>query len=82
MKAANRAIRLKETEKGNEKLRDMGYSDIQIKQLREPDFCGRIGYPDYALRNNNANIHRVESRFKSLKVAKENITSDSIPAPA
>lgn len=76
MKAANRAIRMKDTEKGDEKLRDMGYSDEQIKQLREPDFCGRVGYPDYALRNNNANIHRVESRLKGLKAAKENGTSE------
>lgn len=76
MKAANRAVRLKDTEKGNAKLRDMGYSDTQIKQLREPDFCGRVGYPDYALRNNNANTRRVESRLKSLKAAKENGTSE------
>ena len=76
MKAANRAVRMKDTKKGDEKLKDMGYSDEQIKQLREPDFCGRIGYPDYALRNNNANIHRVESRLKDLKESKEKGTSE------
>ncbi len=70
MKAANKAIRLKDTEKGNEQLRNMGYSDEQIKQLREPDFCGRVGYPDYALQNNNANIHRIEGRIKSLQATK------------
>ncbi len=70
MKAANKAIRLKDTEKGNEQLRVMGYSDEQIKQLREPDFCGRVGYPDYALQNNNANIHRIEGRIKSLQATK------------
>ena len=77
MKAANKAIRLKDTEKGDEALRDMGYSDEQIKELRTPDFCGRIGYPDYALQNNNANIHRVEGRLKSLKAAKEKGTQES-----
>ena len=61
---------LKDTEKGNEQLRNMGYSDEQIKQLREPDFCGRVGYPDYALQNNNANIHRIEGRIKSLQATK------------
>ena len=71
MKAVNKAIRMKDTEKGDEELRLMGYSDEQIKELRKPDFCGRVGYPDYALQNNNANIHRVEGRLKSLKAAKE-----------
>lgn len=75
MKAANKAIRLKDTEKGNARLRDIGYSDDQIKQLREPDFCGRVGYPAYALQNNNANIHRVEDRLKRLKAAKESGTT-------
>ena len=41
MKAANKAVRMKDAEKGNEALRDMGYSEAQIKELREPDFCGR-----------------------------------------
>lgn len=71
MKAANRAIRMKDTEKGNEKLREMGFSEMQINELRTPDFCGRLGFPDYALTNNNANIHRVEGRLRGLKAAKE-----------
>lgn len=70
MKAANRAIRLKDAKKGDNLLKEMGYNDIQIKELRTPDFCGRVGYPDYALTNNNANIHRVEGRLKRLKAAK------------
>lgn len=74
MKAANKAIRMKDVEKGNEQLRSMGYTDAQIKQLREPDFCGRIGYPNYALQNNNANIHRIEGRIKDLKAIKESGT--------
>lgn len=77
MKAANKAIRLKDTEKGDEALRDMGYSDEQIRELRKPDFCGRVGYPDYELQNNNANIHRVEGRLKSLKAAKEKGTQET-----
>lgn len=70
MKAVNKAIRLKETKKGDELLKSMGYSDEQIKQLREPDFCGRTGYPDFKLRNNNSNIHRIERRIKNLREAK------------
>lgn len=70
MKAANKAIRLKDTKKGNELLKEMGYTDTQIEELRTPDFCGRLGYADYALTNNNANIHRVEDRLKHLKAVK------------
>lgn len=76
MKAVNKAIRVKDAEKGNEELRNMGYSDDQITELRKPDFCGRVGYPDYALQNNNANIHRIEDRLKSLKSAKEKGTQE------
>lgn len=76
MKAVNKAIRIKDVEKGNEELRNMGYSDDQITELRKPDFCGRVGYPDYALQNNNANIHRIEDRLKSLKAAKEKGTQE------
>ena len=71
MKAANRAIRMKDTEKGDAKLREMGYSDEDIKKLREPDFCGRVGYPSYALQNNNQNIRRIEGRIKDLQQRKE-----------
>lgn len=67
MKAANAAIRMKDTEKGDAKLAELGFSTQEIKQLREPDFCGRIGYPDFELSNNNANIHRIEARIKELE---------------
>ena len=77
MKAANKAIRLKDVKKGDSLLEDMGYTGEQIKELRAPDFCGRIGYPDYALQNNNANIHRVEGRLNELKAAKETGTQES-----
>ncbi len=77
MKAANKALRMKDAEKGNEALRNMGYSDDQIKELREPDFCGRIGFPDYALQNNNANIHRIGGRIKELKATKAKGTQET-----
>lgn len=71
MKAANKAIRMKDTESGDDALREMGYSEEAIKQLREPDFCGRLGFPSYLLTNNNQNIHRIEERIKHLKAVKE-----------
>ena len=67
MKEANKAIRMKDTAKGNEKLKEMGYSDSDIAALREGDFAGRIGYPAYALQNNGANIRRIEQRIETLK---------------
>ena len=70
MKAANKAIRMKNLDDGNDILREMGYSELEINSLREPDLCGRIGYADYLLSNNNANIHRVESRLEHLKSVK------------
>ena len=45
----------------------MGYTPEQIKRLREPDFCGRIGYPSYELSNNNANIRRIKERITELE---------------
>lgn len=67
MKAANAAIRLKNTEEGDRRLSELGYSREEIKQLREPDYCGRVGYPSFELTNNNANIRRLEGRIKELE---------------
>lgn len=77
MKVANKALRLKDTEAGNDKLREIGFSEENIKGLREPDFCGRVGFASYHLSNNNAEIHRVEGRLKSLRAAKEKGTVET-----
>lgn len=67
MKAANAAIRMKDPAKGDTKLAELGYTPEDIAKLREPDFCGRIGYPAYELQNNNANIRRIRGRIAELK---------------
>ena len=67
MKAANAAIRMKDKEKGDKRLAELGYTPEEIAELRAPDFAGRIGYPAYALRNNNANIRRIRERVEELK---------------
>lgn len=72
MKAANAAIRMKDPAKGDAKLAELGYTPEDIAKLREPDFCGRIGYPAYALQNNNANIRRIRGRIEELKKRTEN----------
>ena len=40
---------------------------MAAEQLFEPDSCGRIGFPAYALQNNNANIRRMKQRLDQLK---------------
>lgn len=67
MKQANKAIRMKDVQAGDSKLHEMGFTDQEIKELREPDFCGRIGFADYLLTNNNANIRRIRERIADLK---------------
>lgn len=67
MKKANAAIRLKDTAKGDAILSEMGYTTDEIQQLREPDFCGRVGFPSYLLQNNNANIHRIMERIQQIE---------------
>lgn len=71
MKAANKAVRMKNQEKGNLKLKELGYSDKEIEVLRTPNFLGRLGYPNYELTNNNANIRRIKQRIEELKELSE-----------
>lgn len=67
MKAANAAIRMKDTNKGNARLSELGYSADDIEKIRKPDYAGRVGYPAYMLQNNNAEIRRVKSRIEDLQ---------------
>lgn len=71
MKAANKAIRMKDTEAGDEKLKELGFDSTQIAELRKGDFCGRVGFQSFKLTNNNAEIHRLEARLRNIKAAKE-----------
>lgn len=77
MKSANKAIRMKDIKKGDGLLKNMGFTEEQIKDLRTPDYCGRTGYPDYLLRNNNANIRHIKVRLKNLKAIKEKGTTET-----
>ena len=66
MKAANKIIRdkkLAEIEKVDE-LVALGFFEQDALKLMEPDFCGRIGFPSYALQNNNARIKDTEAKLK------------------
>lgn len=63
MRDANAALR-----KGDDKsLRAMGFSEEHIADLKERNFAGRAGFPNYALRNNNSSIRFLNKRMKELR---------------
>ncbi len=64
MRAANAAIR-----SGDDVVRalgSLGFSEEQARKLLERDFAGRVGFPDYALRNAAGEAARVERRIREL----------------
>lgn len=71
MKAANRAIKMKDTVAGDKRLAELGYTAEGIRDLRTSDFAGRIGYPACALQNNNQEIRRIKSRIEDMKARAE-----------
>lgn len=79
MKAANAAIR-KHAKAGPEAqvaaLVELGISPAHAASLIKPDFCGRIGFADYQLKNNNANIRRLKARIprvQAVQAAEEKV---------
>lgn len=79
MKLANKIIRKKQDKEATvQELRDKtGVSHLLARELLVPDFCGKIGYPDFRLQNNNANIRRVKERIDQLK--KDLVTAVAAP---
>jgi hypothetical protein len=78
MKTANAAIRkaMKRTyddpaQRIADLAQELNLSEKRIAGLLKPDFCGRIGFPDFELTNNNANIHRMKKRLDDLKKQNE-----------
>lgn len=73
MKQANSVIRAQKKSGEAAQLSALvalGFTQSQGLKLLTPDFCARIGFPNYALTNNNANIRRIKERIETLgKVA-------------
>lgn len=70
MKAVNAVVRKKKltyAEKILEIARVGSISESEAAKLLAGDFAGRLGYPGYALQNNNANIQRVKERIAQLE---------------
>lgn len=48
------------------------------EELQKPDFAGRVGYADYMLRNNLANIKRLESQIAQIDRLREKEIDDFV----
>lgn len=69
MKAANAIVRnrrLTDDEKVAQLVAECGLRDTSARELLKPDFAGRVGFPDYKLTNNGAQIRRMQQRLKGL----------------
>ena len=47
----------------------IGYTEAQAAELIKPDALGRVGVPDYRLRNNSAEIRRLRQRLEAVEKA-------------
>lgn len=63
MKRANALVR-KSDRAG---LAELGFSESAITELFTPDCFGCVGFADYALKNNGANIRRLKERLQDLE---------------
>lgn len=69
MKAANRVIRRNKGDPATcvAALQAQGFTEAQAQALLKPDYMGRIGFADYAVKNNNANARRIRERIAVLE---------------
>jgi hypothetical protein len=47
-------------------LAALGLNPVTIENALTPDFMGRLGVPDYSIKNNGAEIRRVKARIEEL----------------
>lgn len=72
MKAINKIVRKHKTfEDRYTAVVEAGYSASVAQNASEPDFMGRLGFPGYALSNNNAEIRRLKKRIAEQTQAAE-----------
>lgn len=76
MKAVNQVIRKHKADDARRgALADLLTAE-QIDRALTPDFMGRIGFPGYALSNNNANARRIRLRIEQLQAARQRPSSE------
>lgn len=81
MTAANKLVRARiagtiEADEYFVSMAPLGFSTAIATNLLEPDFAGRVGFPDYSLTNNNAEIRRLRDRVEMLQQKVNKIGSD------
>lgn len=77
MVAANKVVRSKLADAEKiEKMIALGVDPAVAPTLLKPDFCNRLGYPDYALQNNNAEIKRLKQRIERLHSVADDVTTN------
>ena len=72
MKDTNKVIRAHKTHEARAAaLVALGMSESQAAALLKPDFMGRIGFPDYRLKNNGANVRRIAGRIAEIEARRQ-----------
>ncbi len=79
MRAGNKIVRNKNLndEQKVAQLVGLGLRESTAREVITPDYMGRIGFPDYALKNNNANIRRMKSRVVVVSAAKATAATET-----
>jgi Domain of unknown function (DUF3560) len=74
MRNANRLVR-RENQEG---LAELGFSEAQIQKLLTPDLAGRLGFPDYVIAKNSANIRRIKQRLRTLQKSRTEEVGETV----
>lgn len=71
MRAANKVVKSKKIDDAAKiiALIEQGFSPSSAAELLKPDFAGRVGFADYMLTNNNANLRRMKQRVEQITAA-------------
>lgn len=69
MKAANRVVRKKglTDEQRVEKLKEVGLTENQVREILTPDFMGRVGYGEEILQSNSSKIKRLRKQIEEIE---------------
>ena len=67
IRAAKRKTKPDGFKKFNEVCDEYGLSQSARDKILTPDYAGRVGFPAYELKNNNANIRRMKGRVTVLE---------------
>ena len=72
MRAFNKCMRKKD----NAGMLALGFPQGMIDELIKPDFCGRLGFADYQMSNNNGNIATMKKRIARLESWSHDTTTE------